>query len=71
MLATFRARVPLSLCVPIKKSPSMKTSFLWHAMRDSNPQPTDSKSATLSIELMAHVHIDILYIIKIYVARIY
>ena len=29
----------------------------WHAMRDSNPQPTDSKSATLSIELMAHVQL--------------
>ena len=27
---------------------------VWRAWRDSNPQPTDSKSGALSIELQAH-----------------
>ena len=39
------------------KNPTSGFSVFWRAMRDSNPQPTDSKSATLSIELVPQMYI--------------
>ena len=33
----------------------------WHARRDSNPRPSDSKSTALSAELRAHVFLKAYY----------
>ena len=32
--------------------------LLWHARRDSNPQPSEPESDALSITLLAHVLFD-------------
>ena len=54
-LRPFQVRV---LCI-IKNSKNPASGFLefWRGTRDSNPQPTDSKSATLSIELVPQKYI--------------
>ena len=54
-LRPFQVRV---LCI-IKNSKNPTSGFLgfWRGTRDSNPQPTDSKSATLSIELVPQKYI--------------
>lgn len=39
------------------KNPTSGFSVFWRGTRDSNPQPTDSKSATLSIELVPQKYI--------------
>ena len=43
----------------IKNTKNPASGFLefWRGTRDSNPQPTDSKSATLSIELVPQKYI--------------
>ncbi len=47
-----------TFCV-IKNSKNPTSGFpgFWRGTRDSNPQPTDSKSATLSIELVPQKYI--------------
>ena len=52
-LRPFQVRV---LCI-IKNSKNPASGFLefWRGTRDSNPQPTDSKSATLSVELVPQI----------------
>ena len=37
--------------VRIEKTPQLLEEFWWRTRRDSNPQPADSKSDALSIEL--------------------
>ena len=54
-LAPFRVRAPRN--VRNVKNPTSGFSWVWRGTRDSNPQPTDSKSATLSIELVPQKYI--------------
>ena len=37
--------------LPPTKRPARKTERVWYPRRDSNPQPSDSKSDALSVEL--------------------
>ena len=54
-LAPFRVRV-LDI-IKNTKNPTSGFPEFWRGTRDSNPQPTDSKSATLSIELVPQKYI--------------
>lgn len=48
-------KIPMQ-CVQ-QKAPG---SFIWRGTWDSNPEPTDSKSGTLSVELVPHMSTQII-----------